>query len=64
MHGLVKFELGRGTKLATYLLYWIRQSISAAISAFGKIIRIPRTHQYTILHIKRHRSHLLHELKR
>jgi RNA polymerase primary sigma factor len=36
-----KFDHRRGTKLSTYATWWIRQSISRALSEQGRTIRIP-----------------------
>jgi len=36
-----KFDYRRGTRLSTYATWWIRQSISRALSEQGRIIRIP-----------------------
>lgn len=58
MNGLVRFEVEYGTKLGTYLLYWIRQSISAAISTCGRLIQVPRHHEEAILQLRKQRSRL------
>ena len=64
VRGLMKFKPSKGTRLSTYLVHWIRDAISAAISACGRIIRTPRHHQYAILQVKKARSHLSQRLHR
>lgn len=64
MRGLMKFDTSQGTRLCTYLVHWIRDGISAAISACGRIIRTPRHHQYAIVQVKKARTHLYQRLQR
>lgn len=62
--GLMKFDPNRGTRLSTYLVHWIRQGISLAIAAHGKVVSTPRHHQYAILKLKRERRQLTQSLRR
>jgi RNA polymerase primary sigma factor len=41
MHAIEKFDYRRGVKLATYAVWWIRQSIARAIADQSRMIRIP-----------------------
>ncbi len=41
MRGLKKFDYRRGFKFSTYVTWWIRQSITRAISNTSRTIRIP-----------------------
>ncbi len=38
---VAKFQIGRGFKLSTYAMWWIRQAISRAIADKARLIRIP-----------------------
>lgn len=39
--GVEKFDYKRGFKLSTFVLYWIRQSISRAVDDQGRTVRLP-----------------------
>ena len=41
MHAIEKYNYRRGVKVATYAVWWIRQSIARAIADRGRTIRIP-----------------------
>jgi RNA polymerase primary sigma factor len=41
MHAVEKYNYHRGVKIATYAVWWIRQSIARAIADQGRTIRIP-----------------------
>jgi RNA polymerase primary sigma factor len=41
MHAVERFNYRRGVKVATYAVWWIRQSIARAIADQGRTIRIP-----------------------
>jgi RNA polymerase primary sigma factor len=41
MHAVEKYNYRRGVKIATYAVWWIRQSIARAIADQGRTIRIP-----------------------
>lgn len=52
MKSLGKFEYQRGFKFSTYATWWIRQSISRAIAAKSRMIRVPvhMSENYSFLH--------------
>ncbi len=41
MKAVQKFDPSRGAKLATYAIWWIRQSMTRSISDLGRTIRLP-----------------------
>ncbi len=41
MKAVTKFEIGRGFKLSTYAMWWIRQSMTRAIADKARAVRIP-----------------------
>lgn len=43
MKGIDKFDLGRKTKVSTYVTWWIRQAITLAVNENNTAIRIPKS---------------------
>jgi RNA polymerase primary sigma factor len=64
MKGVDKFEWRRGYKFSTYATWWIRQSITRAISDQGRTIRIPVHMIETINKLVRTQRELVQELGR
>lgn len=64
MKAVQKFDPSRGSALATYAIWWIRQSITRAISDLGRTIRLPVHVQERARKIQRIRETLLSELGR
>jgi RNA polymerase primary sigma factor len=60
MHAVEKFDHRRGVKLATYAVWWIRQSIARAIADQGRTIRIPVHMKETASKVLRERHRLYH----
>jgi RNA polymerase primary sigma factor len=48
MTAVDKFDYRRGCKLSTYATWWIRQSITRALSQQGRVIRLPSSVGYRI----------------
>jgi len=59
-----KFDYHRGNKFATYATWWIRQSVSRAVPAQGRTIRIPTTVMQRIRRVYRTSGLLEQELGR
>jgi len=53
MKAVDKFDYRRGCKLSTYATWWIRQSITRALSEQGRVIRLPSHVAYRIRKIYR-----------
>jgi RNA polymerase sigma factor (sigma-70 family) len=45
LHAVRMFDHHRGTRFATYAVYWIRQSVLHAVAAGGDLIRVPSGHR-------------------
>lgn len=61
MKAVTKFEIGRGFKLSTYAMWWIRQSITRAIADKARTIRIPVHRLEVINKVGRRRQHFYQE---
>lgn len=59
-----KFDYSRGFKFCTYATWWVRQSISRAISDQSRTIRIPVHMSETINKVSRVRNKLIQTLNR
>ncbi|HEY2227878.1 MAG TPA: sigma-70 family RNA polymerase sigma factor [Xanthobacteraceae bacterium] len=58
MHAVERFNYRRGVKVATYAVWWIRQSIARAIADQGRTIRIPVHMTETAAKVMRERRKL------
>ncbi|MCM8779894.1 MAG: sigma-70 family RNA polymerase sigma factor [Candidatus Omnitrophica bacterium] len=64
MKAIKKFNPKRGFRFSTYAAWWIRQSISRAVSEQGKMIRVPAYMQELIGKWKKANEALTQKLKR
>jgi RNA polymerase primary sigma factor len=64
MKAIDRFDYTKGFKLSTYATWWIRQSISRAISEQSNIIRRPVHFNEDFQKLKKSTNHLLVELNR
>jgi RNA polymerase primary sigma factor len=58
MKAVDKFDRHRGCKLSTYATWWIRQSITRALSRQGRVIRLPSHVGYRIRKMYKTAQHL------
>ncbi len=57
MKAVTRFEIGRGFKLSTYAMWWIKQSITRAIADKARPVRIP-VHRLEVVNRVGKRRHL------
>ncbi|HKA86446.1 MAG TPA: sigma-70 family RNA polymerase sigma factor [Haliangiales bacterium] len=64
MKGIEKFDHRRGFKLSTYATWWIRQSISRAISEKSRTVRVPVHVNESLIRLALCTRALVHDLGR
>ena len=56
-----RYDPNRGTRFATFAVWWIRQSIGRAIANFGRTVRLPVNRVHKISQLRRVASQLAQE---
>ena len=64
MHAANKFDETRGFKFISYAVWWIRQSITAALTSKGRLVRLPQNKIQALLKIKKCAAILEQRLER
>ena len=64
MHAANKFDETRGFKFISYAVWWIRQSITAALTSKGRRVRLPQNKFQALLKIKKCAAILEQRLER
>ena len=64
MEALKRFDEKRGYKFISYAVWWIRQSILAALANYSKIVRMPLNRARVLNQIKKVSSELQQKLRR
>jgi RNA polymerase primary sigma factor len=64
MKGVERFDYKRGFKVSTYVTWWIRQSITRAISDQARLIRVPVHMHDQLRQLRRTARRMAHELGR
>ena len=64
MKAAERFDVSRGFKFISYAVWWIRQSIIAALSKHGKKIRTPQNVQHDFSKIRKAKNLLVQQLER
>lgn len=64
MHAANKFDETRGFKFISYAVWWIRQSITAALTSKGRLVRLPQNKIQSLLKIKKCAAILEQRLER
>ena len=55
MTAVKKFDVSLGTKLSTYAVYWIKNTIIREINKSGRLIHIPETEEQFLFKIKKYK---------